>query len=153
VPTTRNEQGEVLVKPDTPGAQRRSIYLQQRRTQMVSLLDVFDSPTIVFNCVQRPVSTMPLQSLGLLNSQFVVTQAGHFAQRLAREAGGDPLARLDRAFTLALARGPSPAELSLSLEFINNQRDQYSSAPDADEKAWTDFCQMLLASNSFLYVE
>jgi hypothetical protein len=95
VPTTRDEFGEVLIQPDTPGALRRSIYLQQRRTQTVSLLGVFDSPTIVFNCIQRPASTMPLQSLSLLNANFVVSQAG--LPRLAARRG-DAEARVTRAF-------------------------------------------------------
>ncbi len=153
VPTTRDEQGEVLVKPDTPGGLRRSMYLQQRRTQTLSFLGVFDSPTIVFNCVQRPSSTMPLQSLSLLNSDFVVTQAGHFARRLADEAGPQAEARVARAFLLALARSPQPAEMQAALTFVKTQRELYGDSADGEPKAWTDFCQMLLASNSFLYVE
>ncbi len=103
VPTTRDEFGEVLVRGDAPGALRRSIYLQQRRTQTMSFLGVFDSPTIVFNCIQRPASTMPLQSLSLLNAEFVVAQAGHFAARLASEAGPAAEARVSRAYLLAFA--------------------------------------------------
>ena len=30
---------------------------------------------------------------------------------------------------------------------------QYATAPQAEQQAWTDFCQMLLATNAFLYVE
>ena len=45
VPTTRGESGEVEVSKGASGADRRSIYLQQRRTQTVSMLNVFDAPT------------------------------------------------------------------------------------------------------------
>ncbi len=153
VATTRDELGEVLVKPDTPGANRRSVYLQQRRTQTLSLLNVFDAPTMVFNCVQRPASTMPLQSLSLLNSEFIVGQARHFAERLAREAGDQPQARLNHAFLLTVAREPTPAELQAGLEFIAVQRNQYAGQAEAEARVWADFCQMILASNAFLYVE
>jgi hypothetical protein len=153
VPTTRDEFGEVLIQPDMPGALRRSIYLQQRRTQTVSLLGVFDSPTIVFNCIERPASTMPLQSLSLLNADFVVSQAGHFASRLASDAGPQTEARLARAFLLALGRPADPSQISASREFVETQRGHYAEAADADARAWADFCQMLLASNAFLYVE
>ncbi len=153
VPTTRDELGEVLVKLDTPGANRRSIYLQQRRTQTLSLLNVFDAPTMVFNCVQRPASTMPLQSLSLLNSEFVVGQARNFAERLVREAGDRPEARVNHAFLLTVAREATPAELQAGLEFVTDQRNQYAGQAEAEARAWADFCQMMLASNAFLYVE
>ena len=153
IPTTRDDLGEVLIKPDTPGAMRRSIYLQQRRTQTVSLLGVFDSPTIVFNCIERRPSTMPLQSLSLLNSEFVVTQASHFAARLAREAGQEAELRIELAFLLALGRRAAPDEVAAGLEFIRTQRSHYQASAEAETKAWSYSCQMLLASNSFLYVE
>ena len=108
VPTVRDDTGEVLVKSVRRGANRRSLYLQQRRTQTLSLLTVFDAPSITVNCVQRPASTMPLQSLGLLNSQFVVAQAERFAERLARElprAGSAGCASLSRrAVACAIGR-------------------------------------------------
>jgi len=153
VATTRTGEGEVLVPADAPGARRRSIYLQQRRTQMVSMLNVFDAPTIVFNCVQRPASTMPLQSLSLLNSDFLVTAAQRFAQRLTEASPEDPSARVKHAYLWALARAPSDGECEQVLEFVKAQQAHYAEAPDPSLRAWADFCQMLMASNPFLYVE
>ena len=153
VPTTREKSGEVVVGAGTPGANRRSLYLQQRRTQTLSLLGVFDSPSIVFNCIERPVSTMPLQSLSLLNSEFVVEQARHFAARLFREAGNGTPARIERGFLLATARAPTEAEKEASLAFIRTQQAHYAGRMDGELKTWTDFCQMLFASSAFLYVE
>ncbi len=153
VPTTRDGAGEVGVKPDQPGRLRRSLYLQQRRSQTLSMLGVFDSPSIVFNCIQRPVSTMPLQSLSLLNSQFAVEAAAGFARRIEREAGDDPIARLERAWLIAFARAPSEAQRQSALAFVERQTVQYAAAEDADARAWADLCQMLLASSAFLYIE
>jgi hypothetical protein len=153
VATNRNDSGEVIANHAAGDANRRSVYLQQRRTQPLSLLNVFDSPTIVFNCVQRSASTMPLQSLSLLNSEFVVNQARHFAERIDREAVSSPEERVTRAFLLALARGPTDAEMGLALDFVRTQRDYYAPKADAELNAWSDFCQMILASNPFLYVE
>lgn len=152
VPTTRSGDGEVVVKPDAAGAHRRSLYLQQRRTQTLSLLGVFDAPSLVFNCVQRPVSTMPLQSLSLLNSPFLLEQSQRFAQRLAAEAGDDATRRVERAFLLAVSRPPSEVEREAALAFVDSQRQLYR-AEAGDMKPWNDFCQMLLASSAFLYVE
>jgi hypothetical protein len=94
---------------------------------------------------------MPLQSLSLLNSDFVVTQAGRFASRLAAEA--DSQARVSLAYRLTLARQPSETEASDAIQFVTMQAKHYEGQADAEQNAWTDFCQMLLASNAFLYVE
>ena len=161
VPTDRTDSGEVVVPESTPGAHRRSVYLQQRRTQIASLLDVFDAPSIVTTCTRRLPSTIPLQSLSLLNSDFVVARAGKLAERLEKDCragrcGSDEAdARITRAFVLVTGRAPSRDERDATLRFLLTQPDRYPglTAPDARRRAWTDFCQMLLASDAFLYVE
>ena len=40
--------------------------LQQRRTQVVTLLQLFDAPAMVGTCGKRSLSTVPLQPLALL---------------------------------------------------------------------------------------
>ena len=123
---------------------------------MLSLLDVFDSPTIVFNCVQRPASTMPLQSLSLLNSDFVVAPGrGILPSGWRDEAGAEPR----RAWHARLSAGrcreqPTRAEAARGARVRRSAaRSYYDGATTASTRAWTDFCQMLLASNAFLYVE
>jgi hypothetical protein len=173
VPTERNDSGEVVVAASTPGATRRSVYIQQRRTELASLLEVFDAPSIVTTCTRRLPSTIPLQSLSLLNSDFVVTRAGKFAQRLERpcvSAGTcsctaskasdapketDTDTRITRAFLLVAGRAPSQVERAASRRFLESQPARYPglAASDARRRAWADFGQMLLASDAFLYVE
>ncbi len=154
VPTTRDGAGEVVVVSGNAGANRRSLYLQQRRTQTLSLLGVFDAPSLVVNCVQRPVSTVPLQSLSLLNSPFLREQAEHFATRLAIEAGSDEQQRIEHAFRLAYGRPPNAPEQAAATSFLHTQRHEYpDGSGEQDSQAWADLCQMLLASSGFLYVE
>ncbi len=153
VPTTRDDLGEVIAVDHSANANRRSLYLQQRRTQTLSFLNLFDSPTMVFNCVQRPASTMPLQSLSLLNSAFMIAESQRFAARLVREAGDAPDARIAHAFVLALGCEPSAIEKQSAIDFIKLQCEAYAGQNDGDAKVWRDFCQMLLSSNTFLYVE
>src|SRR6185437_8936688 len=50
VPTKRDATGVVFVEEARDGSHRRSLYLQQRRTQVVTFLELFDAPTIVTNC-------------------------------------------------------------------------------------------------------
>jgi hypothetical protein len=154
VATTRNGAAEVIVPEDRPGAFRRSIYLQQRRSQGLSMLNVFDAPMMVLNCTRRPVTTMPLQSLSLLNSEFAVKRGQSFAQRIAREAGDSAEARISRAFLLATGRECDTEELNDALQFVRDQQQGYANEIDTAEfRAWSDFCQLLLASNACLYLE
>ncbi len=106
VPTDRTDSGEVAVEESAPGSTRRSVYLQQRRTQLASLLDVFDAPSIVTTCTRRQPSTVPLQSLSLLNSDFVVARATRLAERVSREAGD--VAAIAHAFLLVAGRRRPP---------------------------------------------
>ena len=87
---------------------------------MTSLLAVFDAPTIVFNSAQRPVSTMPLQTLALLNSEFVVDCATGLAATLQRSAADDR-DRVSQAWLTAWGRQPEATELDLALGFLEAQ--------------------------------
>ena len=152
IPTARTGVGETIVPEDNPGSKRRSIYLQQKRTQVHSLLQVFDAPSIVFNSTRRPRSTMPLQSLNQLNSDFSVARARSLANRLHSEAASDS-ERLHRAFVLAHGRPPSEDEVSVIMKFLEAQAAEYSSQPDARFRAWSDLGQMLLIGNPAIYLE
>ncbi len=153
VPTSRGGDGEVIVPEASSGAKRRSIYLQQRRTQTMGMLEIFDAPSIVFNCTVRLPTTVPLQSLILLNSPFARLRSEAFAKRLLNEFPEDWNARLGQAFLLVWGRSPSPGEESAAKEFLLAQSREYTGKPNSEVRTWTDLANMLLASNAFLYVE
>jgi hypothetical protein len=153
VPTHRTEDGSVVVDEKVEGARRRSVYLQQRRTQVLTLLELFDAPSLVTTCGKRTTSTVPLQSLALLNSDFARARAGALANRLEKEAGAEEAKRIDLAFRLGCGRTPSDNELDACKRFLTAQKLVYPNEKDMEQRAWTDFCQMIMASNAFLYVE
>lgn len=153
VPTSRGPSGEVVVAETVDGAKKRSVYLQQRRTQVTGILEVFDAPSIVFNCSARMPTTVPLQSLCLLNSQSARLRAEAMAARLEKEAPADISARLNQAFLLAWGRPASVQEFAAAQSFLEKQPKEYHGKPGAAGRAWTDLCNMLLAANAFLYVE
>jgi hypothetical protein len=125
------------------------------------LLEVFDAPSIVTTCTRRLPSTIPLQSLSLMNSAFMIARAQKFAMRLERECAPAPGgmaerdARIGRAFLLTIGREPLPDEQGAARRFLQSQPLHYPglAEPAARHRALVDFCQMMLASNAFLYVE
>jgi len=153
VPSRRAADGLVEVPENQDGAHRRSVYLQQRRTQVVTLLQLFDAPAIVGSCGMRTTSTVPLQALALLNSDFARARATAFSRRLLHDAGSEAAERLNLAFRMACGRTPAAEERNAALRFLTAQRTIYAAQTDREERAWTDLCQMILASNSFLYIE
>ena len=52
-----------------------------------------------------------------MNNRFAIDVAGHFAERLQREAD-DPGAQVARAFFLAYARPPTPPETEAGAKLI-----------------------------------
>ena len=77
-----DDAGQISVS----GPDRRSVYVQNRRTQPVALLQVFDQPVMTVNCSQRVKSTVALQALLMMNSQTVLKYAGAMADRVNKEA-------------------------------------------------------------------
>ncbi|MEP7363924.1 MAG: DUF1553 domain-containing protein [Acidobacteriota bacterium] len=111
---------------------RRSVYLASRRNYPLSFLGVFDFPSIDTNCARRVPSATPLQSLTLMNDEFIWEAAAALASR----ANDDPAT----AYKLALARPPTPQELQTAAGYLKSMPFQA-------------FAQALLSSNEFLYVD
>jgi Protein of unknown function (DUF1553)/Protein of unknown function (DUF1549)/Planctomycete cytochrome C len=157
VPIDRSKSGEVVTDESASGATRRSVYLQQRRTEVTSLLEVFDAPSIVTTCTRRSPSTIPLQSLSLMNSDFMIARAQKMATRLETECKGQDVSdsSINQAFLLITSRTPGPDEFQAARRFMKTQPSQYLTLPEPARRhrALVDFCQMMLASNAFLYVE
>ena len=65
----------------------------------------------------------------------------------------DEAGRIELAFGSVVSRGPTADERAAAAEFLATQGREYDGKPQADENVWTDFCQMLFASNAFLYVD
>ena len=78
-----DDAGQISVS----GGNRRSIYVLNRRTQPVAMLQVFDAPVMTVNCSKRTNSTVALQSLLLMNSDTILNHAKAMAIRINVEAG------------------------------------------------------------------
>jgi mono/diheme cytochrome c family protein len=168
-----NKDGE-----NKPGAEiplngqenRRSLYVQMRRTRPLAMLDTFDAPVMEPNCEARSASTVAPQSLMLLNNSFVVAQAGVFAGRVQQEAGPDLEAQIRRAWALAFGQEPAVKDVAAARAFIDRQTGHFTSSapvvtpvadktkaapppPNPQAQAVATFCQALLSANGFLYID
>ncbi|MFO0953388.1 MAG: PSD1 and planctomycete cytochrome C domain-containing protein [Isosphaeraceae bacterium] len=148
VPMVGRADGEV-VAPEGPEGARRSVYLQVRRSQPLTFLQVFDQPVMETNCTRRSTSTVSSQALSLLNSEFLSRQAERLAARVLREAPSDPSGR---AVLLAFGRPATDRERTLLTAYLARQGPDSKDAA-TPPAALVDVCQMLLSSNEFAYVD
>ncbi|HMC64842.1 MAG TPA: DUF1553 domain-containing protein, partial [Gemmataceae bacterium] len=155
VTMVRHADGEVTTPSDASG-KRRSIYLQVRRSQPLTMLQVFDQPVMETNCTRRATSTVSSQALTLLNSDFMVGAADAFAARALKENASDPAGHCWR---LAFARQPTEQEQAKLQAFLKAQTDRHAAAVargnprEAERRALADLCHMLLSANEFAYVD
>jgi mono/diheme cytochrome c family protein len=139
---------------------RRSVYIEVRRSMPLGVLETFDAATTQPNCEKRNTSTVPTQSLMLMNNEFLVEQSASLSTRLLREAGPDPRAQVSRVWRFVFAAEPTAAEISAAVAFLTRQSEQFRSTstgakntPDPGQRALASFCHALLSSNRFLYVD
>lgn len=83
----------------------------------------------------RVVSNTPQQALTLLNDPAFVEAARLLAARLLGAPAGDDGARLQRAFQLAVAREPQPAELGGLRTLLATQRGHRAHPAERGETA------------------
>jgi hypothetical protein len=138
-------------------ANKRSVYLLSRRAYNLSLLTVFDRPLFAVNCPKRDASVIPLQSLTMLNDQFVADEAVHFAARVASQSPPTSGEAVRRAFSLALGRRPDSSEIQRCKDYLDRQHAAFKTAGDSDavasRQALVELCHTLFNTSEFLYAE
>lgn len=148
--------GSGKVSPDRREL-KRSIYIQVRRTQPVTMLNAFDAPSMEPNCERRVSSTVATQSLALLNSEFMREQSVAFAKRVlaTAEKSTDPKKLVQTAWKLALSHEPSAAEMQALEKHYQLQLQEYQTkkVKDPRQEALASLCHVLFGTNQFLYVE
>ena len=162
-PIEEKAGGEVVAKESKTGY-RRSIYLMQRRSTPVTLLDTFDAPQLRPNCLVRNRSTVSSQALQLMNSETVRASSRFMAGRVIDTVGRDPEAQVERVYLAALGRPPSAEELDWSRSTLAKMTDEwkgqldqdYSPEPREGRAQWlalATFCHTIFNTAEFLYVD
>lgn len=131
----------------------RSVYLPALRGRLMESLEMFDGVDGSSPVGERSETTVPMQSLYLMNSPYVMALAQQAGARLAAERS-DIDGRIDLAYRRWFGRPASDVEQSAAREFIADDRRQSEREgrppAEAEQTAWATFCQSLWASGEFL---
>lgn len=98
---------------------RRTVYGRVSRYKLDEYLQLFDFPSPSISAEKRFTTTVPLQRLFLLNSDFMQVEAEELAKRVMGEV--DNRARVKKLFQLIYGRDASEDEVKLGLEYIKNE--------------------------------
>ena len=104
---------------------RRSMYTIWKRTVPPPSMVTFDAPNREWCTSRRARTNTPLQALVLMNDPTYVEAARALAQRMVKEGGKDPAARVRYGFRLATARTPALEELDILLHIVQGQLADY----------------------------
>jgi hypothetical protein len=115
---------------------RRTVYGRVSRSNLNTLLRLYDFPDATQHSPSRELTTTPLQQLFVMNSVFMQGQAAALAKRV--EGEGDVRAKLRAMYRLVLAREPSAKELDLAASYLNGGTQE-------------QFAQALLSSNEVIF--
>lgn len=129
---------------------RRSVYLMAPRLNRHPMMALFDAADANVTTGKRAESTVPLQSLFVLNGEFVREKSAAFADRVI-DAAASREDRIAYAWQLAFGRSPDASEL----EMLSDYLDSHIAAGDAGSEriAWASVSRVILGSNEFMYID
>jgi hypothetical protein len=153
-----------VVSADPAQHTRRGIYIMVRRNFPFPMFEVFDTPVNSVSCPTRDVTTVAPQALWGLNNRSVYRQAMHFAGRVAKDAGDDTSAEVDRAWRIALGRPPTADEAASAVELLGDLElepevgcgelpESLKSVPTARAQALSKLCLALFNLSEFAFVD
>ena len=103
---------------------RRSLYTYSKRGLLPPMMTTFDLCNSTQSCGKRDITTVPTQSLALLNNQFVHGRS----ESLARKISGhqtEPQAQVRQLWEQVYSRAPSREELKLALHHLSIQSQHF----------------------------
>ncbi len=131
----------------------RSIYLCMLRHSEPPELSAFDLPDSTKPVGKRNETTLPTQSLFLINSAFLVEQAQHFSKDILAMPGLDDRDRVHQVYQRALNRVPESSELERALALLQDVdtglKTEISQTELRRVTVWSTLCQALLTPMNF----
>jgi hypothetical protein len=115
------------------------------------MLQIFDAPQALTAIDKRPSTTIAPQALLMMNNKHIRSWAHSFAKQLAPDAKTPIDQAIKKGYQVALSRDPTPQELMQISGFVHKQMQSYKT--NGHDMALTDFCQVLMCLNEFIYVD
>jgi len=103
----------------TPAFTRRTVYGKVSRYKLDEYLQLFDFPSPNISAEKRFTTTVPLQRLFLMNSDFISVESEELAKRIAGEP--DNRSRIRKVYLLAYGREPSEQEIKLGIDYLHEE--------------------------------
>ena len=147
---TASRPGAAWGKSSEEDRNRRSVYIFVKRSLNEPFLSAFDWADTDNTCDVRFVTTVPTQTLTLLNSKFLNDSAESLANRLVKATPGDARAQVTAALQLTTNRKPTAREVDDGLELIQSLKAKTELDGNL---AMQRFCLLALNLNEFLYLD
>ncbi len=156
-----------------PYSSRRTVYGFIDRQNLQGLFRAFDFASPDTSSAQRYNTTVPQQSLFMMNSPFVVEQAQALAQRQEVTAASDETAKIRAVYHILFERDPAADEIGFGHKFLQGV-GQFRTASELNPASagvhtaaattanqqrakeltpWEEYVQTLLLTNEFLFVD
>ena len=155
-PLTAEEKATLTQRPDDAWVLtsdsseylRRSLYMLQKRTFRLPMMEVFDAPDSMLTCSRRESSTTAPQSLTLFNGPFTMELSRTLADKIMSAHATDEAAVV-AIWEQVLTREPDTAEFSRAKSFLETQQRNTGGR----KNALVELIRALLNLNEFLYVD
>lgn len=117
---------------------RRTVYAFVERQSIPNIVRSFDFASPDSSAARRIATTVPQQSLFLMNSAFVAQAAQRLADRLKPSGTAD--AKVTQLYRWVYGREPTEQERRSGVAFV-------------ERESWATYAQVLLMTNEFLFVD
>lgn len=145
----QSQPGKGWEKSSPEDAAARSVYVHIKRSLGLPILIAFDAPDPDSPCPVRFTTTQPTQALGMINGEFMQSQAKTFAEQL-QKAANDPAEQVRLALNRALQRKATDKEIARSLQFLKDSQERDKLTADV---ALRRFCLLTLNLNEFVFID
>ena len=149
VAKTASRPGAAWGRSSKEDAVRRSVYIFVKRSLREPFLAAFDWADTDNTCDVRFVTTVPTQTLTMMNSKFLNDSAEVLALRLQEEQPNDTPTQVSRALELATSRPAKKEDIADGLKLIQHFQKKGITEPQALQR----FCLLVLNLNEFVYLD
>ena len=149
---TDGENSEDRLSIDPATSKRRTVYLPLRRSNLPSLLNLYDFGDATTPSEGRSSTNVAPQALFMMNSRFIADRSSELARKLA-STEADDRQRIVDAYLWMLDRKPSEEEIQDMLNYKRGYDRKVAQSSGVPWNAWQSLCRILISSNGFIYVD